>query len=426
MQRFDSILQWAHPRTLGKFIRFVYQSFEHHHGVENAKSLTYTSLFAVVPLLTLTVAVLSAFPAFQDVGARLQAIVFARLIPGSIGELQNYITSFTTQARNLTWVGAAMLLVTSYLMLVNVERSFNTIWGVGGVRKGLYSFLLYWSVLSLGPLLLGIGFAVSSYITSLSLFTTFTEVSEFVGVNSLLLVLFPLLLSALGFTLLYAAVPNCGVRIVHALAGGIIVAVAFVLVRNVFTWFIAQASFEFVYGAFAAIPIFLIWIYVCWVVILLGANLVRSIPLFQAQQQSVQEDVHPSLLMLALLHRFWLHQQQGDALVVEDLGQERWPFRGIELEEFLELLGRHKVVHPGAQGEYLLSRDLHALPLWQLLAWLPWPLPGPEELDKPLPEVLERHLPSLPLLRRKFAALQESRCREFGESVDELFRKTEA
>src|SRR5690606_27859351 len=309
-----------------------------------------------------------------------------------------------------------------YLMLVNIERNFNLIWGVEELRKGLMSFLLYWSVLSLGPLLLGVGFAVSSYVTSLTLFERFTEVSSLFGIQRILLGMFPLLLTTGGFTLLYVAVPNCGVQIRHAFVGALVVAASFVVVKFIFTRFIATASYEFIYGTFAAIPIFLIWLYVCWVVILFGANLVRSIPLFEAQREAAGVAVHPTLLMLALLRKLWCCHQVGDSLDVEELGNEQWPFRGIRLEKFLDILSRHKIVTATTQGDYLLARDLRTLPLWQLLAWLPWPLPQPDEFERPLPPVLVEYLPRLTDLRQRFATLERCSRSEFGESLDDFFR----
>ena len=234
------------PQSQWGFVCFVYREFTLNHGLEFAKSLTYMSLFAVVPLLTLMLAILSAFPSFQVFGNEIQEMIFQRLLPSSTSELEDYLANFAGQAKNLTWAGAVMLLATAYFMLVNIERSFNRIWDVSQQRKGISSFMLYWSVLSLSPLLLGVGFAISSYITSLSLFETFTEVSDLVGARSLVLSLFPTVLTTLGFTLLYVAVPNCGVRLVHGLIGGAVVALLFILVKWVFALFIGMASYEFV------------------------------------------------------------------------------------------------------------------------------------------------------------------------------------
>src|SRR5690606_12563775 len=134
---------------------------------------------------TLIVAILSVFPSFQVFGEQVQHMLFERLLPSSTLQLEEYVADFAAQAKQLTWVGAVMLLVTASLMLVNIEGQFNQIWGVSKLRHGMASFLLYWCVLSLGPLLLGMGFAISSYLTSLTLFQRFTEVTDLFGANAL-------------------------------------------------------------------------------------------------------------------------------------------------------------------------------------------------------------------------------------------------
>ena len=413
--------QWLRPQTWWRFVCFVYKSFTNNKGVENAKSLTFTSLFAVVPLLTLTVAILSAFPSFQVFGNQIEGMIFDRLLPSSSEQLEEYIASFASQAKNLTWVGALMLMATAYLMLVNIERNFNNIWGVGELRKGLHSFLLYWSVLSLSPLLLGIGFAMSSYITSLSLVQTITQVSDSVaGGSSLRLVLFPMFLTTLAFTLLYVAVPNCGVRIRHAMVGGLVVAISFSLAKKIFTWFISKASYELVYGTFAALPIFLIWIYMCWIVILVGANLVRCLPLFR--EESAEEKVHPSLLMFALLHKFWDSHQKGKSVTIQSLIQNKWPFQGLKIDEYLDILVERKIIRDLSQDEYVLSQDLHGISLWEFLQKLPWAQPTSDDFQHGTPEVL---IPHLPVWENWKALVQDDENQKrqlLGASVDQCFR----
>lgn len=415
-------MQWFKPNVILQFLRYVFHIFLRHQGFDRARALTFTSLFAVVPLLTLTIAILSAFPTFQVFGSEIQSMIFDRLLPAYSSELENYMASFIQQARALTWVGALMLLATAYFMLVEIEKSFNVIWGVGDLRKGLSSFLLYWSVLSLGPLLLGLAFAISSYITSLSLFETFTEMSETVGANNLLLQIFPLVSGALGFTFLYMAVPNCGVQFRHAVVGGVAVTFSFVIVKQIFTWFISVTSYQIVYGTFAAIPIFLMWIYICWVLILLGANLVRAIPLFSMERTSYS--VHPTLLMLALLHNFWSKHQEGSGLNVRELVEDRWPFSGNQIEQFIDLLIERRVIRACSQDEYILARDLKNVTIWEVLKWLPWPPPREEELARPLPDAVRRHLPDFETLKDRFETVEESSKEQFSQSVDNFFRKS--
>jgi len=404
-----------------RFVKFVWQNFMRNEGLENAKSLTYTSLFAVVPLLTLTLAILSAFPSFQVFGAQIQDMIYSRLLPSTSDELEEYLTTFSSQARNLTWAGAVILLVTAYLMLVNIERNFNRIWGVGEQRKGIASYLMYWSVLSLGPLLLGVGFAISSYITSLTLFETFTGFSGVVGASNLVLGLFPLVLTTTAFTLLYVAVPNCGVQLRHAVVGALTVALTFVLVKWTFTQFITRGNYEFVYGTFAAIPIFLMWIYISWVLILFGANLVRSLPLYGSKIASAE--VHPTLMMLALLHRFWSKQQSGGVVRVRDLLAEKWPFRKISADELLGFLEEQGIIHALGNDEYMLARDLEGLSFWDVLQYSPWPMPAGITLQRPLPALMQAELPEWSILLEKFCQLDNLSAREFGESLGAWFRK---
>lgn len=416
-------VQWYRPEIIWQFLRYVYRRFMDNEGLENAKSLTFTSLFAVVPLLTLMLTILSAFPQFQQFGSQVQEMIFNRLLPSSSEELQSYLQTFSEQARNLTWAGAIMLVATAYLMLVNIEQNFNTIWGVSQHRRGISSFLLYWSVLSLSPLLLGVGLALSSYISSLALFETFTEVSTYVGVNQLFFTLFSLLLTALGFTLLYVAVPNCGVHLLHGFVGGLAVAFSFMVVKNIFTWAMSVASYAIVYGTFAALPIFLLWLYICWVVILLGANMVRCIPLFRESQRDVH--VHKTILMLALLHDLWEKHQYGRTLVVDELMRENWPFVDVDIEECLELLISRRIIRAINDDEYILVQDLHVLSVWDFISGLPWALPKPDDLEKPLPEVLQHHLPAWPDVVAQLRRLEEEGRQGFQHSLDHYFRHHE-
>ena len=155
--------------NLVEFWRFLLQRFIADKGTSNAAALTYTSLFAVVPMMTVTFSMLSAVPAFQDTGEQIQSFIFRNFVPSAGDALQQYLREFTTQARKLTWIGVAVLAATAFWMLVTIEKTFNTIWRVRQPRRGVSSFLLYWAILSLGPLLLGGGFAISTYFTSLSL-----------------------------------------------------------------------------------------------------------------------------------------------------------------------------------------------------------------------------------------------------------------
>uniref|UniRef100_UPI0035650DEE YihY family inner membrane protein n=2 Tax=unclassified Pseudomonas TaxID=196821 RepID=UPI0035650DEE len=135
-----------------EFWRFLLQRFLADRGANNAAALTYTTLFAVVPMMTVTFAMLSAVPAFQGTGEQIQAFIFRNFVPSAGEMVQEYLRNFTAQARQLTWIGVVVLAVTAFLMLLTIEKAFNTIWRVRQPRRGASSFLLYWAILSLGPI----------------------------------------------------------------------------------------------------------------------------------------------------------------------------------------------------------------------------------------------------------------------------------
>lgn len=412
--------QITKPLEILRFAKFVFREFKQNDGLEYAKSLTYMSLFAVVPLLTLILAILSAFPSFQVFGSEIQSMIFTRLLPSSSSELEIYLAEFAGQAKNLTWIGAVMLFATAYFMLLNIEHSFNRIWNVSQLRKGISSFLLYWSVLSLSPLLLGVGFAISSYITSLSLFEAFTEVSDMFGARPVVLSLFPTILTTCAFTLLYVAVPNCGVRLTHGFIGGLVVALLFILVKWVFGKFITLASYEFVYGTFAAIPILLMWVYVCWVIILFGANLVSAIPIYHLR--IVTKTIHPTLLVIGLLHKFWERQCEGKSVNIRELLDNGWAFQDDLLGRCLGLLQDKKIIRTCGEAEYILSRELDSLTLWELQSLLPWGLPEKEDLDREIPEPVSEHLPDMDKLKTAFTKIEKVAEQTFEQSVSAYFK----
>jgi membrane protein len=236
----------------------------------------------------------------------------------------------------------------------------------------------------------------------------------------MLLRLFPLVLTTGAFTLLYVAVPNCGVQVRHGFAGALVVALSFIVVKWLFTRFMATASYALIYGTFAVIPIFLLWIYVCWVVILVGANLVRSIPLFAASH--VMDGAHPTLLLLALLHRFWEKQQAGELLRVQELMDDGWPLKSVSAKQLLSLLGELQLVRTISQDEYLLVRDLGSVTLWDVLSHTPWAQPDAAALARPLPVVLRPHLPEPQHLRDSFGRLEAVARQEFSASFSDWFR----
>lgn len=352
------------------FITNVFKHFVANQGVRNAAALTYTTLFAVVPLMTVTYAMLAAIPSVQGAGDGLQAWIFDNFVPATGQVVQDYLAGFAEQAKSLTGVGIVMLILTSIMMMKTIENAFNFIWRVNEPRSGLSSFLLYWAVLSLGPILIGLGLVLTSYITSLSLISSATEL---VG-KQRVLSLVPVIMSVMAFTLLYMAVPNCRVPFKSAALGGVVVALLFEGAKRGFTLFVAEfPSYQLIYGAFAAFPLFLLWVFVSWIIILMGAELTRAVTVYTQTGVRTQE---PHLYtVIAVLEHLWQAQQQGTSVPdyvllkqVTGLNQSRW-------DNYQQLLIAGDIIKRTEQGEYILSRDLHNITIYQLNQLLPWPMP---------------------------------------------------
>jgi membrane protein len=236
-------------------------------------SLSYTTLFAVVPLLTVIYAVLSAIPYFHGVGEQLQRLILTNFMPNSGAVVQTYIMNFVSHARKLTWLGVAILAITAVMMLMTVEGAFSQIWRAQNKRRVIKSLTMYWLLISVGPILVGAGFILSSYLTSIKLFSGAAQLFE----SKALLQWLPLLFNTIAFTMMYKIIPHSFVKITHAAMGGLWAAVIFEVTKGLFTQFVAHSTFSLIYGAFAAVPLFLMWIYVSWLIILLGAEFVHAL-----------------------------------------------------------------------------------------------------------------------------------------------------
>jgi membrane protein len=350
-------------------LRYVFLRFLADRCSENSAALTYMSLFALVPLLTVAYTMASAIPAFQGLEEQMQGFLFEHLIPESGSEIQQYLSDFSQQAKTLTGPGIAFLLVTAVLMLRNVEKAFNLIWRARENRSALSSFLLYWAVLTLAPITIGVALGLGTYLSSFA--DTLGEQLDVLGARAFALWALPLLLSTAGFSLVYAAVPNCSVPFRHALIGGFIAACAFHLARSLFTSLVVGSSITFIYGAFAAVPLFLLWIYLSWNIVLMGGILVHSLSAYQSAEQASRPRV---LKALDVLYLFWQKQKSGSSLrEIELLDGRHSVIRGLDSEtwgELRDILLDKKVITQNDRGHYLLARDLHSLPFWQLKEWV--------------------------------------------------------
>jgi membrane protein len=241
-----------------------------------ASSLTFTTLIALVPLMTVMLAVFSAFPLFSNFQVALERYFLQALVPDTIAKpVLTALTQFARQAKQLGSVGLVVLVFTALAMMLTIDRALNAIWRVRRPRPIAQRVLVYWASLTLGPLVLGVSLSITSYAISASR----GFVGAMPGTVSVLLNMLEFGLLAGAFAGLFHYVPNTHVRWRHALAGGVFVSVGFEVAKKVLAWYVASVpTYSTVYGAFATLPIFLLWIYVGWVIVLLGAVLAAYVP----------------------------------------------------------------------------------------------------------------------------------------------------
>jgi len=241
-----------------------------------ASSLTFTTTISLVPLVTVALAIFSAFPMFAVLQARLQSWLVQSLVPNNIAQqVLSYLNQFAAQAGQMGWAGALALLITALALILTIDRKLNDIWRVRESRPLTQRVLVYWAVLTLGPLLLAGSLAVTSYALSASK----GLVSSMPDALKLLLDTLQFALMTAGVAALYRYVPNTRVRWTHALMGGLFVAAGLELAKKLLALYLSIVpTYSMVYGTFASLPILLIWIYLVWVIVLLGAVVAAYLP----------------------------------------------------------------------------------------------------------------------------------------------------
>lgn len=280
------------------FARTVVRRFSQDRVLVAASSLSYTSLLAIVPLFAIAFSVMMASPVFDGMTAQLLNIVLSYAAPHIGGELENYVDRFVSNTSQLTVLGVIWLAVTAVMLLSTIESAFNAIWRVEKSRPIAMRLLAYWTTLTLGPLLMGAGLSLSTAAFAMNNFQTLGVDLGFVREFGLRLM--PFLFAAGGFTILYLALPNRRVKFRYAFLGAAVASVLFETLKSGFGFYLTHAgTFESVYGSLAALPVFLIWMYLVWAVVLFGAIVAATRPEWLAARRA--EEFGPLAPARALL-----------------------------------------------------------------------------------------------------------------------------
>ncbi|HBV92532.1 virulence factor BrkB family protein [Pantoea sp. B550] len=269
------------------WLRLLWKRIDEDGMTTQAGNLAYVSLLALVPLIAVVFALFAAFPVFSDISVQLKQFVFNNLMPAAGNTLQRYLEQFVANVNRMTAVGAVGLIVTALLLMHSVDTALNTIWRSNKKRPMVYSFAVYWMILTLGPLLAGASLAISSYLLSLRWINA-------TGVTSLvdqMLRIFPLLLSWLAFWLLYSIVPTQRVPPRDALIGALVAGALFELGKKGFALYVTMfPSYQLIYGVLAVIPILFLWVYWTWCIVLLGAEITVALADYRQLKQQHKEE----------------------------------------------------------------------------------------------------------------------------------------
>jgi membrane protein len=346
-----------------RLMQLIAVRFKEDHCAQIAASLTFTTLLSLVPLVTIALTVFSAFPVFSDFSEEIKKFILQNMMPETGGKLiSHYVEQFATSAARLTALGIIFLGLTAMLMMLTIDHALNTIWRVSRPRPLIQRVMIYWLVLTLGPLLIGGSLSLTSWLVGISVGYAH-QLSQF-GV--FMLKVLPILLTAPAFTFLFRVVPNRYVPMRHAFTGGVVAAVAFESMNSFFALYIAHMpTYTLVYGAFSTVPIFLLWIYLSWLTILLGALIASTLSHWGSEQEPQLPPVSQLYYALCMLRMMSKGLRSGNVQTLPMFSSKlQVGFDSLEL--ILAKLARANVVSKLAGQGWGLIREPELIQLGEL------------------------------------------------------------
>lgn len=348
---------------------YVLRRFDGDNGYQAASALTYTALLAVVPLLTVTFGLFSAFPAFDRVREAAQGLIVRSLVPSLGDVVLSYVNDFVANAATLTGFGVIFLAVTVLLLFNTIEGAFNAIWRAAEPRPVIMRLLSFWAVLTMTPLILAASLSAAS-----GLLPDGSGNALVGGDGAWGLMLgraVPAVLEAIAFAVLYISIPNRSVRWQDAVAGAVVVTLLLEAAKSGFGYYIgAFPTNQVIYGALAVVPIFLLWLYLLWSIVLFGAELAAGLPEWRAGRitQSGPEGLLTGqrlVVALAILDELRRASKLGVGLRRSTL-VSRVPVGAVIIDGMLERLRRAHWVARTVKGAWIASRDLREATLYDL------------------------------------------------------------
>jgi membrane protein len=348
-------------RRMKRLLKHVWTHFQEDRCLDEAASLSYTSLLSLVPLLAVVFGIVAAFPVFNEWADRLQTIIIESFMPSTGAQIAPYLNTFLDSVSNLTLPGMLTLIVTALLLLIRIETAFNRIWRVERNRTLINRIVMYWAVLTLVPILIAAAVAFSAQ-NLLGMFGAEGSMSP----GKYKLVIF--ILTWLLFTSVFLLVPNRQVHIKNALGGAFLSAVLFELAKAGFVGYVSNTNYTVIYGALATIPIFLFWLYLVWIVVLFGASLAASLTTFSdySRYETRWPERWEFQMAFRLVGHFREAQKKGESLSREQILDLETQASELQLLKLIGRMREEHIVTTDDDGNWLLSRDLEEFTLADL------------------------------------------------------------
>ena len=274
-------------KNIHLFIKMLWSRINQDRLTTSSAGLAYTTILALVPLITVIFSLLSAFPMFDEVSLALKKIIYNNLVPTASDTIENYLEQFIGNTKKMTFMGVIGLIVTSLLLINSINTALNHIWKTKRKRSFMYNLTMYWTILTLGPILAGSSVAISSYVFSLKWLST-------AATGNFLLSTLPFFISVAGFWLLYSIIPTESVPFKESIVGAIVAAILFELGKRAFALYITSfPTYQLIYGVVSSIPIMLVWIYFSWCIVLFGAEFAATLTDFNRKQPPAENQSLP-------------------------------------------------------------------------------------------------------------------------------------
>lgn len=390
----------------------VWEHFREDRSLEEAASLSYTSLLAMVPLLAVIFGVVAAFPVFGEISSKLQTFIFSNFMPATGEQIEPYLNTFLESVSSLTLPGTIMLFITALLLMFRIEHALNRIWRVDQQRTLTSRIVMYWAALTLGPVLIGAAIALSAQ----KIFMTLGIENGLVGAWHRAGIFF---LSWMVFTMFFVLVPNRHVKFRDAVVGALLTTILFELAKAGFVGYVKNANYSKIYGTLATIPIFLFWLYIVWAVILFGASLAASLTTFseKARQGDLPVNCEFQLVYRLVAHLWWA-QKSGQAVSTEKMLDLEGHASERQILKAMQCLLKSAFVTRDSDHAWILARDLDDVSLGQLYRSVTCYLPLGEESKLPADDVWDE------VFLQSLSTMHENVEETMNQSLGAMFKRS--